>query len=130
MKRFPVISCAMLGSALLAATPAAAQEFRPGVDADGDGMLSAEEFVMGFANMDMRRYDQNKDEVLTIAEFTEKDSKYKQMLVKKFNKDKDDSFSATELVEMYLSIFKNRDKDGSGGVTPEEAPGHFLKQQR
>lgn len=129
MKRFSAITCALLGSMFLASTPAAAQEFRSNADTDGDGVLSVDEFVMAFAAFDMRRFDTNKDEVLEIAEFTAKDTKYKQMLVKKFNTDKDGVFSASEMVEMYLSMFGNRDKDGSGTVSVDESPGHFLKKQ-
>lgn len=118
---------AVFAAAMLLPVPAVAQEFRSGLDTNGSGDLDQNEFVMGFATMDMKRYDTNKDEKLTIAEFTEKDTPYKQTLVKKFNKDKDDAFSPTELVEMYLSIFAARDKDKSGTVTPAEAPGQFLK---
>ena len=128
--RFSAILGVVVASVFVAAAPATAQEFRPGVDSNGDGVLDQDEFVIWFASVDMKRYDTNKDEVLSIAEFTEKDSKFKQQQVKKFNKDKDESFSAPELVEMYLATFKNRDKDGSGTISVDEAPPPFLKMKK
>lgn len=120
------VAIGLCAAVLAIATPASAETFKPSIDVDGSGDLSIREFVLGFAAFDMGRFDANKDEVLSIKEFLKADTKWTQMLVKRFNKDKDDVFSTEELVDMYLFIFTNRDKDESGTITIEEAPRSFL----
>jgi len=123
-----VYAAAGLAVALVAA-PSFARDFRPGMDVDGNGSLSAREFVVAMATVDLTRYDANKDGVMSIAEFTANDSKWNKDLAKRFNKDNNDTFSPAELVEVYSFIFAGRDKDGNGELATEEAPGQLLKAE-
>ena len=121
-------SIALMGAtALMMASQASAETFKPGVDADGNGELSVEEFVLGHAEFDLGRFDENKDGVLAIQEFLKVDSRWHHMLVDRFNKDNDGEFSSEELVDMYLFMFTNRDKDESGTISIEEAPRGLLQ---
>lgn len=129
MKLFAPIAAALAASALLTATPAQAQEIRANLDTDGNGELNAEEFVMAFYMFDMKRFDKDEDGVMTTAEFTAPDNKWLNNLNKRFNTDADpNTLSDDELVQVYLFIFNNRDKDENGAISAAEAPGHMVKK--
>ncbi|MCK0129280.1 hypothetical protein [Erythrobacter sp. F6033] len=112
------------------ATAAAADTggFKDSVDANGDGALSLDEFVMAMAERDYGRFDVNKDDRITIAEWTVAGGDFQTLTAERFNADSDDEMSAAELVEVYSWIFGNRDKDRNGALAPSETPPFLLKK--
>ena len=117
--------------ALTLASPAFADEVRPDLDLNGDGMLDLEEYVMAQAQPEMNVFDANDDEIMTVEEFTAKgNANWRAQLLRRFNADGNDVMDVNELVEMCVWMFGNTDKDQSGMLTLDELPGHMKRRSQ
>ncbi len=95
----------------------------PAADTDGDGALTAEEYVLFEADRQFNFRDKNKDGILTKVEWLGKSkSSFPKDAWDKFNADGDETFNADELVSVYLWIFGNKDKNKDGKLSGNELP--------
>lgn len=128
-----VVKFALAGFSALAlyaapAAQAASPAYKAGIDANGDGQLTLEEFVMAMAERDFKRFDKDGDNVMTVAEWVSNNGEFQIISRDRYNKDGDEIMSANELVEVYTWIFGNRDKDKSGQLTLAETPDFLLQK--
>lgn len=127
MKTVSVGLC--LGIMVAMATPvwADAVKLKKGMDGDGDGLLSLTEYVMFAAESELKQRDKDRDGVISKSEWMgPKASKWQATLWKKFNANKDEEMSASELVEVHSHIFNVRDKNEDGMLQIKEVPGRYL----
>ena len=117
----------VLGSALsLALGSAAYSKLNPAADVDGNGVISAEEFILFNGEKDQRQRDANKDGVLSAEEWKGKSTAgFRHITWDRFNTDGDNTLSASEIVEVYLWTFTQRDKNKDGKLTGGEIPKSF-----
>lgn len=123
------IAIAASASALALATPgyAQAQQLKDGLDTNGDGALNVEEFVMAMGAREFSRSDANGDNIMSVEEWLQ-GGDFRKMTEERFNTDGDDIMSGGELVEIFLWVFGNRDKDKDGNLTVAEVPPFLLAQ--
>jgi hypothetical protein len=125
--RFGVFLACVAGS--LSCAPlafAASSQIDLEFDADKDGSLNVEEFVMALGEREYGRRDTNKDNVISKSEWLANGGDFQQLTYDRFNADADDVMSAQELVEVFVWIFSNRDKNKDGKLDPSEAPPYLL----
>lgn len=125
---FTVILIATAGGLALSTPAFAKASFKSSLDANGDGALSLEEFVMGMAERDHRRFDRDKNDMMSVAEWTASGGEWQLESARRFNADGDDVLSADELVAIYSFIFKNRDKDKDGKLSLSESPTFLIQE--
>ena len=114
--------------ALSCATVSAQSEspFIPAVDTDGNGLLSQSEFVMALGDREYGRRDVNKDNIMSKEEWLGGGGDFQKLTFERFNQDGDNVMSAKELVEVFIWIFANRDKNRDGSLDKSEAPAFLL----
>lgn len=100
----------------------AAPAFKAAVDANSDGALDLDEFVMAMGDREYQRRDADRNNELSTAEWLNPGGEFQQLTLDRFNTDGDDVMSAAELVEVFTWIFGNRDKNGDGLLSLSEAP--------
>lgn len=122
LRTVALLALASVGLTLTAPATAFANDFADGVDADGNGTLSVEEFVMALGVREFSRRDTNQDNIMSADEWLGQGGDFQQLTYDRFNTDGDEVMSASELVEVFSWIFGNRDTNNDGALTPSEAP--------
>lgn len=122
-------AAALFGTVVTVAAPAVAQSspFKAGVDADSNGAIDVEEFVMALGEREMDRRDTNKDGRLSSEEWLgDNKGDFQKLTLDRFNTDSDGFMSAAEIVEVYTWVFGNRDKNNDGKLSVDETPKFLL----
>lgn len=102
--------------------PPQSSVFKPGADADGDGRLSPDEFVMFMGTRELQIRDADKDGKISAVEWLgDNEGGFQRLTLDRFNADGNDEMSVDEIVRVFLWIFSNRDKNKDGFLSAEES---------